>query len=439
MKRKRIKKEVLLWFGGILFVILFLFGLTFYYFLRQSVSQSLLDGLHAKAVHIQKHILSDMPTDTVDNSPTIYEYAVVYKEKVVYHSAHFQMKYLKKTGDGEKLFFVDNTDYRDAVYVMEVEKPIEAYIVVVADLISDKSEDFMERLLVILPVLFILLLWIVSRVVNQVLYPIKTLSEEVEHIDVHRLQPLSNKAIEYEETWTLKQAFGRMIERLQDGVSKLSRFNHDVSHELRTPLTVIRGEIETVLRHPRSEAYYRESMETILYETTQIEAIVENLLLLSKYSKETFVQSCEEVDLSEILLEAAERLDTKLQEQGITLDIQRLESISLRCNKQLIGTVFSNLIDNAIKYSPAYSQIQLSLYKEKQKISFVLVDHGIGIPTEELEKITERFYRVDQSRTRQTKGFGLGLSIVKNILDLHHAVLTIDSKLHQGTTVKIQF
>ena len=230
-----------------------------------------------------------------------------------------------------------------------------------------------------------------------------------------------------------------MIARLEQGVSQLNRFNSDVSHELRTPLTAIRGEIETVLRHPRDEAYYRKSMESILYETGQIEAIVENLLALSRYDKESFSRSYKTVDLSSLLLGVLEQYAQKIEAKEIKVDIQCLEPIVYDCNKQLITTVLSNLMDNALKYSAEKSTVKLSLCMETGRAVFTIEDEGSGIPAEDLERITERFYRVDQSRTRKIKGFGLGLSIVKNILDLHHAHLDIKSEMGKGTTVRVIF
>ncbi len=439
MKHKQIKKEVLLWFGGILFAILLFFSLLFYYFFDQAVSQSLLTGLHTKAIHIRDNVIPHLHEHRIDYSATDYEYAVVAQDKVIYRSANFEMQHLKKLEHGERLLFEEGEEYQNAIYMMEIEEPIEAYIIVVAHQINDELEDFVDLLLIIAPLLFLLLLWILWHVIEHVLSPIAALSQEVEHIDVNQLKPLPSRVKDYEETVVLRDAFNRMIKRIQEGVSQLNRFNSDVSHELRTPLTVIRGEIETVLRHPRDEDYYRQSMETILYETTQIEAIVENLLIVTKYDPISFLKHCEEVDISVLLIGVIERADEKLQKASIRLDIDTLEPLSVHCSRQLMGTVFSNLIDNAIKYSPSKSTITLSLFQKNNHHYFVLRDEGIGIPAEALDQITERFYRVDQSRTRKIKGFGLGLSIVKNILDLHQFKLMISSQPNQGTTVTIIF
>ena len=440
MKHKSIKREVLVWFGAILFAVLLSFSLLFYYFFNQGVSRSLLNDMHTKAEYIKAAVLPHLDSPRkIDKHRIGYAYAVLKKGHILYQTEDFHVENIETLQEDDKLIFEADEGYQNAIYVMETEKPFQAYIIVVAYHIDDEMEDMVDLLLWIVPILFLLLLWVVSSLIDKVLKPVRALSSQASHIHVDHLVASLDEGSEYRETAALNSAFNTMIARLDQGVSQLNRFNSDVSHELRTPLTAIRGEIETVLRHPRDEAYYRTSMESILYETGQIEAIVENLLVLSKYSKEGFSQSYEVVDLSTLLLNVLEKYEHKIREGQYSIDLSRFASVSFACNKQLIATVFSNLLDNALKYSPEHSRLTLSLYEEDGTPQFCIEDEGVGIPEEDLNKITERFYRVDQSRTRKIKGFGLGLSIVKNILDLHGASLTITSKEGEGSTVVIVF
>ncbi len=424
----------------ILFAVLLFFGLLFYYFFNQGVSRSLLNDMHAKAEYIKVAVLPYLNTpEKIDAHAVHYAYAILKKGQILYQTDDFHVDEIDTLQEDDKLVFRTDEGYQNAIYVMEVDKPIQAYIVVVAYHIDDEMEDIVDLLLWIIPILFLLLLWVASRLIDKVLTPVKALSSQASHIHVDRLVASLDEGSEYKETAELNRTFNAMIVRLEQGVSQLNRFNSDVSHELRTPLTAIRGEIETVLRHPRDEAYYRKSMESILYETGQIEAIVENLLALSRYDKESFSQSYEAVELSSLLLGVLEQYAQKIGEKEIKVDIRCLEPIVYTCNKHLVATVFSNLLDNALKYSPDKCTVRLSLCMEAEKPVFSIEDEGSGIPEEDLERITERFYRVDQSRTRQIKGFGLGLSIVKNILDLHGALLDIRSEVDRGTMVRVVF
>ena len=430
----------MVWFGGILFAMLLFFGLLFYYFFNQGVSRSLLNDMHTKAEYIKAAVLPYLDTpEKIDTHVIHYAYAVLKEGKILYKTNDFYLEETETLQEDDKLIFKEDEGYQNAIYVMEVEKPIKAFIVVVAYHIDDEMEDMVDLLLWIMPILFLLLLWVASRLIDKVLIPVRALSSQASHIHVDRLVATLDEGSEYSETVELNRAFNAMIARLEQGVSQLNRFNSDVSHELRTPLTAIRGEIETVLRHPRDEAYYRKSMESILYETGQIEAIVENLLALSKYDKESFSQSYKTVDLSSLLLGVLEQYAQKIEAKEIRVDILCLEPIVYDCNKQLITTVLSNLMDNALKYSTEKSTVKLSLCMETGRAVFAIEDEGSGIPAEDLGRITERFYRVDQSRTRKIKGFGLGLSIVKNILDLHHAHLDIKSEMGKGTIVRVIF
>ena len=127
-----------------------------------------------------------------------------------------------------------------------------------------------------------------------------------------------------------------------------------------------------------------------------------------------------------------------LKLKNIELHIEKLDSIILEANQILISSIFSNIIDNAIKYTLNNKNIYISLYKEDDKIYFVVKDEGIGISKANLSKITNRFYRVDESRNKTIKGFGLGLSIVKNSIQLHNGSLNITSLKNIGTIVKIR-
>ena len=133
-----------------------------------------------------------------------------------------------------------------------------------------------------------------------------------------------------------------------------------------------------------------------------------------------------------VISKTIKMLDTK----NIKLDIKEFEPIVISANNILVTTIFSNLIDNAIKYSSNNSNINISLLK-KEKIHFIIEDEGIGISKEHLEKVQNRFYRVDESRNKKIKGFGLGLSIVKNSISLHDGSIKISSKKDFGTTIEV--
>jgi signal transduction histidine kinase len=228
-----------------------------------------------------------------------------------------------------------------------------------------------------------------------------------------------------------------MMGRLEEGVAKIKRFNSDVSHELKTPLTVINGQIELSFKKERDKEYYKNSLENIKLESKKIENLVDELLLLSKYSKDNLKDNFVNCDFNAILLEVLEKYLPIAEEKNIILEIEKFEKTTKKANFALISVIFSNLIDNAIKYTPKYKNIYISLYQD-DKIHFIIKDEGIGIPKDKLSLVTDRFYRVDESRNKKIKGFGLGLSIVKNSVELHGGTLFIDSTKGAGTTLHVE-
>jgi signal transduction histidine kinase len=161
--------------------------------------------------------------------------------------------------------------------------------------------------------------------------------------------------------------------------------------------------------------------------------------MLTKYTKENIENTFISCSLDSILLETINKYNKQLKDKNIKLHLKKFESVTLDGNALLLGTIFSNLIDNAIKYTPKDKNIFISLYMKKENIYFIIEDEGIGIDKEQLEKVMNRFYRVEESRNKKIKGFGLGLSIVKNSVELHNAKINIDSKKDFGTKIEIIF
>jgi signal transduction histidine kinase len=220
-----------------------------------------------------------------------------------------------------------------------------------------------------------------------------------------------------------------MIERLQSSFEQIERFNSDVSHELKTPLTIVKGEAKFALKKPRDKKEYKESFHTILNQANSMQEMIDNLLLLVRYSKENIQKSFKKINVEYILLQVLEKYKNE------NIKIKKLESVELCSNAELIKLIFSNIIDNAVKYTPKEKNIYISLTQN----SFIVEDEGIGIPQDKIEKITDRFYRVDESRNKSIKGFGLGLSIVKNSIDLLDWRLEIESEVGKGSKFKIIF
>lgn len=228
-----------------------------------------------------------------------------------------------------------------------------------------------------------------------------------------------------------------MIERLKEGILRIERFNSDVSHEFQTPLTVINGEVDVILKKERTSEEYIQTLKTIKQESGLLTKIVHSLLMLNYYDKNKLDELKKSVDIDVILLNCIEKLNSKAIDKNIKLTLSAIEPIAVQSDESLVYSLFHNIIDNAIKYSkPQSAHIDIRLYKD-EGIHFIVEDNGIGIAEEDLLKITHRFYRVDKARSRRFDGFGLGLSLVKQIVEIHNGTLRIDSKLNEGTKVEV--
>lgn len=211
-----------------------------------------------------------------------------------------------------------------------------------------------------------------------------------------------------------------------------------VSHELKTPITIIKGQLQGMLcevgRYKDRETYLAKSIEV----TETLEKMVQELLMISRLETPGYVCNKVSFDLSKLLGERFNAHEDLLVQKDITLVKNISSDIKIYGDMQLLQKAIDNLISNALIYSPEGNVVTVNLSSESEKIYLSIENTGVHIPNEVLPKLFEAFYRVDLSRNRQTGGSGLGLYIVKTILDLHNAQMQIDNS-SQGVRVLIEF
>ncbi len=215
--------------------------------------------------------------------------------------------------------------------------------------------------------------------------------------------------------WFGHKFISTISQEIELSFKKLKNFNSNVSHELKTPLAIMKSKIDVFLMNHKDKEC-KEVLKDILNEIEYINNITDKLLFLTRDRKEI---KKEEIDLEELIFEVIEKYENKI---GINLDFGEDDYI-IKGDKTLLKIAFNNLIENSIKYKA--SLIKISLTKNKNKILLSIKDNGIGIPPEKIPFIFDEFYRVDESHNKKIKGFGLGLSIVKNILQLHKSKIRV--------------
>jgi two-component system phosphate regulon sensor histidine kinase PhoR len=210
-------------------------------------------------------------------------------------------------------------------------------------------------------------------------------------------------------------------------------FIANVSHELRTPLTSIQGYAETLLE-PATGEMKREFVEIILQNARRMTTLTEDLLTLARVESGEQRMELETVEASELLENAAHSFRAAAQAKGVELAIEASVDEPVRVDREAVYHVFSNLIDNAMKYAASGRRIVLGAQKAEGGVEFYVRDSGPGIAFEHLPRLFERFYRVDKARSRETGGTGLGLAIVKHIVLNHGGAVRVESELHHGST-----
>jgi heavy metal sensor kinase len=275
--------------------------------------------------------------------------------------------------------------------------------------------------------------WISSRI----FIPIAKITKSAADISVNNLSKRIESSEVESELVELVDVLNATFARLDAAFSQLVRFTADASHELRTPLAVMRSHAELALTRSRTEEYYQQTIETCLNSATRMTAIVDGLLTLARADAGGMVADRQNVELSDVVRETIRQLRPVAAKSQVNIT-KELEAVTVLGNSNLLGRVVSNLVENAIRYNRPGGSIRVMLLTVDDRISLTVSDTGIGIPAADVPHIFERFYRVDQARTRSTGGTGLGLAICKSIIELHGGTIECVATENSGTTFRVQ-
>jgi two-component system OmpR family sensor kinase len=237
-----------------------------------------------------------------------------------------------------------------------------------------------------------------------------------------------------DELGRLTEQFNDMIGRLQASFSQIQQFSEDASHELRTPLTIMRGEIEVAMRSQRLSKQARELLISIHDELVRLSSIVESLMILVKSDTGRLVFDMKPLALHELLGQLFQEFKVIAENKKIKMKFSQLKPIYLKGDAGRLKQLFLNLIDNAVKYTNAKGHVEITLTTETEQAAIQIKDTGLGIPKKDIDKIFERFYRVEREASiDDSGGSGLGLSIAKWIAEAHHGSIEVKSKEGKGS------
>lgn len=229
---------------------------------------------------------------------------------------------------------------------------------------------------------------------------------------------------------------GKTLTPIKLMVDEQNQFISNSSHELRTPLSTLRAEMEGgLLEKHISDMQARKLINSNLEEVSKLQTLSNKLLQLAKLHNPSPIKYTERLSIKDVIESSIKKIQTLANAKQIKIELKLKDAI-VQGDKDSLCELFVILVDNAIKYSNGGSKIKVISRKNEEEVRILVEDHGMGIPEEDLEHIFERFYRSDKSRS-QTEGFGLGLSIAKQIVERHDGTIKVVSKVNKGSTFTV--
>jgi two-component system heavy metal sensor histidine kinase CusS len=277
--------------------------------------------------------------------------------------------------------------------------------------------------------------WIAHRGIR----PVRKMAETAARIGSNNLHERLERPALPSELFNLAATFNAMLDRLEDSFVRLSRFSTDIAHELRTPLQNLRGEAEVILSKERQPGEYRELLGSALEEYHRLSNLIDRLLFLARAENPQTLIQREDLDLKNEIGLLHDFYHLSAGESDIALRAETPEGLRAPLDRSLFQRAVGNLIENSMKHTPAGGTILLKTSNDDGNIRVEVSDTGKGIPSDQISRVFDRFYRVDASRSPSSGGAGLGLSIVKSIMDLHEGTVEIQSEPTKGTTVTLLF
>ena len=303
-----------------------------------------------------------------------------------------------------------------------------------------KEIETLWNIAITLSVLFLIFVVIVGyRIIKNAFKPVKQISDTA--LKIKRSKDFSNR-IKLEdsnddEIHKMASTFNEMLDTVEEVFIHEKQFSSDVSHELRTPITVILAQSDYALQYSDTFEEAKESLEVINRHAKRMTNLINQIMELSKLERQKEIEK-EKINLSNIVLQLLEDYKPLLESKNLNLVYNVEKDLRIQGNKIMLERVFLNILMNAVKFTK--TNIEISLTREDKTAVLKIRDDGIGISEENKKFIWERFFQVNDSRNKEeNKGSGLGLSMVKKIVDLHSATIDFESELEQGTCFTIKF
>ena len=285
--------------------------------------------------------------------------------------------------------------------------------------------------LILVFVLYLIMYYVASKAIKPVQKLIQSASQ-INESNISSRLPLPNNK---DEIYKLATTFNDLLNRIENSIEQQKQFTADASHEMRTPLTIIKGTLEVLLRKERTPEQYEKKINEVISQTDRLSYLFDQLLQLARAESNNTIIKKEKIILKEKIDHLINGGDLLLNKNQIKYNIP--SNCVVFADAALLDRILENIISNAIKYNTPNGNITFE-WNEKSN-SLLIKDEGIGISKDQQPYLFNRFYRADNSRSSETKGNGLGLSIVKKLCELQHIKISVESAENKGTSFTLQF
>jgi heavy metal sensor kinase len=458
MKRLSIGMRLTLWYLVIFALGELVFGLGMWLILRDSVFDMVDDDLETQVDDLSR-MLAAQPKDA-----SLSTLRALMKE--AYGSEHWGDHLAVYVDDGQPIYESPSLQSHRSVLLSpaEVQKPIFTTRLIEAEpfrfaferisangrtytleagLPADDAFDtlrlFRSYLFLFAPLLLLIAAGVGYWMSRRALAPVDALVRTARVVSGTNLNSRLEKLHTGDELQRLSDTLNEMLDRIESAFSRVTQFTADASHELRTPVSLIRTEAELALRRTRTDQEYQDSLHHILLEAERTTTLIEQLLSLARADSGRETLHMHPVELSALLHGVADgwKRVAAIRELQFSATVDSQDAF-VNGDENLLHRLVDILLDNAFKYTPPPGSVCFSLEQRDDVAVITIKDTGIGIPQDEQNKIFERFYRVDKSRSRAQGGNGLGLAIAQWIVKEHHASISVESRAGEGATFRVE-
>ncbi|MCZ2257855.1 sensor histidine kinase [Sporosarcina sp. G11-34] len=452
------KKILLLLLSSIGFTILFsFFFLHFLYseLYLSSMKESVIYQGQRTASHYHYGELSDEIIEKIQWYNIVSEYEIIVVDDLEQLSSYFPYKinmetliaandradlengqYIMKEGFVEEL----DREILGAIFPIKGEQGLIGFIYIYVPLaaIQDVFKESIPILIVVGTLFFLIIFLVANRLWKALFKPLKDLQQH--SFEVSRGNYSNRlKADHNDEIGQVTEAFNKMSKSLEQQEERKKEFTSNLVHELRTPLTYISGYTQALKQlNDMSSDDATNYITTIEKETERLNKLINDLIELNHLEENLYVIDHQPIAIAQLLFDTIDLFTIHLDKKELNPKLTIEEDLIITGDPQRLEQVFYNVIDNAIKYSSAGSKMSIELKRTSAYVEFKVVNEGLSIHQDDIDRIGERFFRTDKARNRTTGGTGLGLSIVKEIVKLHDGTFSLTSDRLTGTKVTIR-